>query len=61
MENTLKRLFDFQKFSRNSRLAGMIADTEVRYGNALSDDELEAVNAAGELVPPRIYEDKPDD
>lgn len=58
MENTLKHLFDFQKFSRNSRLAGMIADTEVRYGNALFDDELEAVNAAGELVPTYICEDK---
>ncbi len=61
MEETLKSLFDFQKFSGNPRLAEIISDIESRYGNALSDDELEAVNAAGELVPPRIYEDKPDD
>lgn len=61
MEKTLKRLFDFQKFSENPRLAEIISDVESRYGNALSDDELEWVNAAGEPVPPHISEDKPDD
>lgn len=61
MEKTLKRLFDFQKFSGNTRLAEITADTEKRYENTLSDDALEAVNAAGELIPPYICEDKPDD
>lgn len=61
MEKTLKRLFDFQKFSGNARLSEVIADTESRYNNALSDDELGAVNAAGELIPPHIREDKSDD
>lgn len=61
MEKTLKRLFDLQKFSGNMRLAEMIADTESRYGNVLSDDDLEAVNAAGEIIPPKSQEDSPDD
>lgn len=61
MEKKLYNLFDFQKFSGNERLAKIIFDTEGRYGNALSDDDLEAVNAAGELIPPQIREDKPDD
>ena len=47
MEKTLKRLFDYQKFSGNSHLERLINDTESRYGNALSDDDLEYVNAAG--------------
>lgn len=61
MKKTLKRLFDLQKFSGNTRLAEMIADTESRYGNVLSDDDLEAVNAAGEIIPPKSQEDRPDD
>ena len=61
MEKKLYNLFDFQKFSGNERLAKIIFDTEGRYGNALSEDDLEAVNAAGELIPPQIREDKPDD
>lgn len=47
-EKTLERLFDFQKFSENSRLADLIDETEARCNNALSDDELEKVSAAGE-------------
>lgn len=63
MEKTLYRLFDLQRFSGNDRLAEIIADTEKRYGSALSDDELERLSAAGEPVPPyrRSSEDKPDD
>lgn len=61
MERALKRLFDFQRFSGSLRLAEMIADTEKRCGNALSDDALEAVNAAGELIPPHIREGDSDD
>lgn len=60
MEKTLYRLFDLQRFSGNHRLAEIIADTEKRYGSALSDDELEVVSAAGEPAP-YVREDKPDD
>lgn len=61
MEKTLKRLLDFQKFSGNTRLAEMIANTESRYDHALADDDLEAVNAAGELTLPKSREEWPDD
>lgn len=64
MEKMLYRLFDFQRFSGNDRLAEIIADTEKRYGTALSDDDLECLSAAGEPVPPHILgssKDKPDD
>lgn len=61
MEKKLWELFDFQKFSGNARLNKMIADTEMRYDNMLSDDELEWVNAAGVLIPLKKQEDEPDD
>ena len=32
MNRTLKRLFDYQRFENNSRLGGMIRETETRYG-----------------------------
>jgi len=49
MERMLSRLFDYQHFANNKRIADMIADTESRYNNALlSDDMLELVSAAGE-------------
>ncbi len=58
MERKLKHLFDYQKIQKNTRLAAMIADTESRYGNALSEDELAFVSAAGEtehpVFPPRL-------
>lgn len=53
MDKMLKALFDFQKFSGNSQLEAMIRDTESRYGNALSDDDLEYVNAAGSTYHPK--------
>lgn len=49
MENEIKKLFDYQRFENNSRLAGIIAQTEERYGKSLSEEELFFVNAAGEL------------
>lgn len=39
----------------------MIADTESRYGNVLTDDALDAVYAAGELILPEVQEDCTDD
>lgn len=53
MDEMLKALFDFQKFSGNSRLERLINDTESRYDNALSDDDLEYVNAAGDTYHPK--------
>ena len=51
----LRKLFDYQKFQNNSALASMIAETESRYGQALSDDSLEQVSAAGEASPRRDH------
>lgn len=47
MMNNLEYIFDYQKFSPNSRLSEMIADVEHRY-SALSDEDLLFVSAAGE-------------
>ena len=44
----LEKLFDFQNFENNSRLAKLISQTEARYAKELSDDELDMVNAAGQ-------------
>ena len=49
MENEIKKLFDYQRFENNARLADIISQTESRYKKALSDEELFLVNAAGEL------------
>ncbi len=50
MKNTLVNLFDFQKFAQNSRLSELILQTEAKYSiKELSDDELEFVNAAGDI------------
>ncbi len=61
MEKTLRQLFDFQRFSENSKLAGIISKVEKRYDNQLSDDELENINAAGELIFPDSRKEKTDD
>lgn len=49
MENKLKNMFEYQRFSQNSRLSKLIADTEAKYATALSDDDLDFVAAAGEF------------
>ena len=49
MENEIKKLFDYQRFENNARLADIISQTESRYKKALSDEELFLVNAAGEI------------
>ena len=48
MTKKLTALFDYQRFERNKRLQSLIEDTENRCMNALSDDDLEWVSAAGE-------------
>lgn len=47
-QRKLTALFDYQRFERNERLQAMIEETENRRLNALSDNELEWVSAAGE-------------
>lgn len=54
MDNLLKKLFDFQRFQRNEHVEMLISETESRYGEVpkgLSDEELDFVNAAGEVSP----------
>lgn len=52
IEDTLKAIFDFQRFEGNDELETLIRDTFSRWGAALSEDELEQVSAAGEPSPP---------
>ena len=49
MEKKLSRLFDYQKYAKNSELADILDDVDSRYPQAreLSDDELSFVAAAG--------------
>ncbi|MBO7663401.1 MAG: hypothetical protein J6U01_08515 [Clostridia bacterium] len=48
MERTMMRLFDFQRFERNSALQAVIDEVHARYTmNELGDEELFMVNAAG--------------
>ena len=59
MEQKLKRLFDYQKFQRNSRLEAMLAEAEGRCAE-VDDDALELVSAAGcsyePMADPNLYE-----
>ena len=56
MENKLKKLFEYQKFEQNERLAKLIAETEARQAAEISDDDLEMVVAAGEITEISIEE-----
>ena len=47
MEQKLKKLFDYQKFQRNSRLDAMLAEAEGRCAE-VDEDVLELVSAAGD-------------
>lgn len=49
MENKLRKLFDYQRFENNPRLAKLIEETEARSAQYLSDEDLFFVNAAGEV------------
>ena len=58
MEKMLKRVFDYQNFSPNSRLSAMIEDVENRY-RALDEEELFLVSAAGDTdITNRLLEKK---
>lgn len=47
-ELLLARLFDYQRFAQNPRLATLLSRTASRYPNPLEDEDLELVSAAGE-------------
>jgi len=49
-ESKLKKLFDYQKFASNLKLQKLIKETEQKYPQKLSDDDLEYLNAAGPTV-----------
>ncbi|MBE5838540.1 hypothetical protein [Butyrivibrio sp.] len=60
MENKLSRLFDYQKFESNPDLEKVIRGVEEKYSlnkQALSDDDLEFVAAAGDLYIKRSLEE----
>ncbi len=52
MENKLKMLFDYQRFDADDDLTRMIKEAESARANvfALSDDDLDMVFAAGEMI-----------
>ena len=50
IEETLKELFDYQKFEKNIGSERFIQDAENRYAKELSDEDLNLVNAAGEII-----------
>lgn len=47
MEQMLKRIFDYQRFSPNRRLSAIISEVENHY-RALDDEDLSLVTAAGD-------------
>lgn len=54
MKDPLKELFDYQRFAGNKRLAALIERAEFSHAESLSDDDLEYVNAAGDINAARI-------
>lgn len=60
-EQVLRKLFDFQRFSRNKKLEAMIQDTQSRQASSLSENELSYVNAAGIFEIMGYHEDPPKD
>ena len=61
MTKKLTVLFDYQRFERNKRLQALIEDTENRCMNALLDDDLEWVSAAGEETDLKDKKDRKED
>ena len=50
MENKLKKLFEYQRFEQNTSLENLISESEDRFAQSLSDEDLTYVNAAGEIL-----------
>ena len=62
MESKLKNLFDYQRFEDNPHLAKLILETEARTAQALTDEQLDLVSAAGDpLQHLAEHPDKPAD
>ena len=51
MDKSLKTLFAYQGFAANKRLDALIKETESRYSEEMTDDELEDINDAGSGYP----------
>lgn len=51
MEKKISKLFDYQRFENNAELAAVISESENRFAQALSDEDLFMVAAAGEIHP----------
>ena len=49
IEDYLKNAFDYQRFANDPALAKLIAETEERCSNAIPDDDMESVSAAGDI------------
>lgn len=58
MEHKLQKMFDYQHFAQNKHLAKLIEETENRYAQELSDDDLGLVTAAGEMTQYNIEDNK---
>lgn len=60
MNDRLRELFDYQRFAGNKRLAALIERAEGVQSESLSDDDLEYVNAAGDIAVARIAQEEKD-
>ena len=60
MYDRLRELFDYQRFAGNKRLAALIERAEGVQSKSLSDDDLEYVNAAGDIAAARIAQEEKD-
>lgn len=54
MRDTLRELFDYQRFAGNKRLSALTERAEFSHAESLSDDDLEFVSAAGDIDTARI-------
>lgn len=54
MEKKLNSLFDFQRFQQNPKLKRIIWHAESSYADALDDDSLDLVSAAGTTDIPTV-------
>lgn len=60
MERKLKRVFEYERFAPSRRLGAMIAETQRRY-QALNDEDLFLVSAAGEAEIMNNFPEKNDE
>ena len=60
MNDRLRELFDYQRFAGNKRLSALIERAEGVRAELLSDDDLEYVNAAGDITAARIGQEEKD-